>query len=74
MPRTSFSCILCHHIFLMIGVNEYIFAQKTSCAVHYDVIYHPFPFNSQYLKTWGVDSSAVGHLFRSPLSRRNFSI
>ena len=24
--------------------------------VHYDVIYHPFPINSQYLKTWGVDS------------------
>ena len=20
------------------------------------VIYHPFPINSQYLKTWGVDS------------------
>ena len=31
------------------------FAQMTSCAVHYDVIYHPFP---QYLKTWGVDSPA----------------
>ena len=29
-----------------------------SCAEHYDVIYHPFPINSQYLKTWGVDSSA----------------
>ena len=33
----------------------------TSCAVHYDVIYHPFPINSQYLETWegggwGVDS------------------
>ena len=24
--------------------------------MHYDVIYHPFPINSQYLKTWGVDS------------------
>ena len=25
------------------------FAQMTSCAVHYDIIYHPFPINSQYL-------------------------
>ena len=33
-------------------------SQMTSGAVHYDVIYHPFPINSQYLKTWGVDSSA----------------
>ena len=28
----------------------------TLCVVHYDVIYDPFPINSQYLKTWGVDS------------------
>ena len=27
-----------------------------SRAVHYGVIYHPSPFDSQYLKTWGVDS------------------
>ena len=26
------------------------------CAVLCDVIYHPVPINSQYLKTWGVDS------------------
>ena len=26
----------------------------TSCAVCYDIIYHPFPINSQYLKTWGL--------------------
>ena len=31
----------------------------TSCAMHYDVIYRPFPINSQYLKTWGVDSPAL---------------
>ena len=32
------------------------FAQMTSCFVHYDVIYYPFPVNSQYLKMLGVDS------------------
>ena len=26
--------------------------------MQYDVIYDPFPLNSQYLKTWGVDSPA----------------
>ena len=46
MPRTSFPGILCHHIFVMIGVSKYFFAQKTSCAMHCDVIYHPFPINS----------------------------
>ena len=43
----------------------------TSCAVHYDVIYHPFPINCQYLNTWGCNSpvegnfcdSVVGHLY-----------
>ena len=30
--------------------------KMTLCVVHYDVIYDPFPINSQYLKTWGVDS------------------
>ena len=29
-------------------------SQMTSCAMHYDIIYHPFPINSQYLKTWGL--------------------
>ena len=37
----------------------YLFTQITSCAMPYDVIYHPFPINSQYLKTWGVDSPAL---------------
>ena len=27
-----------------------------SYTVQYDIIYHPFPVNSQYLKTWGIDS------------------
>ena len=30
-----------------------------SCAMHYDVIYHPFPINSQYLEMWGVYSTAT---------------
>ena len=34
------------------------FAQMTSCFVHYDVIWYPFPVNSQYLKIRGVDSPA----------------
>ena len=42
IPTTSFSRIF--------------FSQMTSCAVHYDIIYHPFPINSQYLKTCGVNS------------------
>ena len=37
----------------------FFFSQMTSCAMHYDVIYRPFPINSQYLKTWGVDSPAL---------------
>ena len=36
------------------------YAQMTSCALHYDVIYHPSPINSHYLNTWGVDSPAFG--------------
>ena len=27
----------------------------------YEVIYHPFPINSQYLKMWGVDSPVTYH-------------
>ena len=29
------------------------------CRLHYDVIYHPFAINSQYLRTWGVDITVV---------------
>ena len=36
--------------------QQLFFAQMTSCAMRYDVIYHPFPINSQYLKMSGVDS------------------
>ena len=40
--------------------QQAFYAQMASCAVHYDVIYHPLPINSQYLKTGegggGVDS------------------
>ena len=34
------------------------YAQMTSCAMRYDVTYHPSPINSQYLNTSGVDSPA----------------
>ena len=34
------------------------FAQMTSCATRYIIIYHPFRINSQYLKMLGVDSPA----------------
>ena len=27
--------------------------------MHYDVIYHPFPINSQYLEMWGVYSTTT---------------
>ena len=32
------------------------------CHVHYDVIYHPSSINSQYLKTWEVESPVKGTL------------
>ena len=35
------------------------FAQMTLRVMRYDVMYHPFPIKSQYLKTWGVDSPAI---------------
>ena len=48
---------LSHRKFLIIGVahstNDVIC--RTICC---DVIYHFFPINSQYLKTWGVESPA----------------
>ena len=39
------------HLFRM-----FFFAQMTSCFVHYDIIYYPFPVNSQYFKMSGFDS------------------
>ena len=48
---------LSHHKFLMIeaahSTNDVMC--RTIC---YDVIYHFFPINSQYLSTWGVESPA----------------
>ena len=35
---------------------RFFFSQMTTPAVHYDVIYLPIPVNSQYFKTWEVDS------------------
>ena len=35
----------------------------THCALCYDVIYHPFPINSQYLNMWGVDSPGGSWIF-----------
>lgn len=31
-------------------------------TMRYDIIYHPYPVNSQYLKSWGVDSPDDGNL------------
>ena len=44
----------CHRKFVTIGVNKYYLHYR--CSMRYDVIYDPFPINSQYLRTWGVDS------------------
>ena len=38
--------------------HQVFFTQMTSCAMHYDIVYLPFPISSQYLKTWGIDSPA----------------
>ena len=35
------------------------FSTDDVCAVHYDIIYYPFPISSQYLKMRGVDSHAI---------------
>ena len=53
---TSFLIVFCFVLFFC------FFLQMTSCAMHDDVIYHPFPINSQYLKWWGVDSPVIGNL------------
>ena len=34
----------------------FFFAQMTSCAVRYHLIYHSFRINFEHLKTWRVDS------------------
>ena len=34
--------------------NQHVFfAQMTPCTIHYDIIYHPFPINSQYFEDVG---------------------
>ena len=40
------------------------FAQVTSCAMCYDIIYHHFAINSQYLRRGGVDSPEQGNWAR----------
>ena len=35
----------------------------TSCFVHYDIIFYPFPVNSQYLKKSGINSPALDSVF-----------
>jgi len=56
MPTTFFSRALCLRKFATIGVNVVFFAQMTSCAVRYHVVYHSFRINSEHLRTWRVDS------------------
>ena len=58
IPTTSFLCIF--------------FSQMTSCAVYYDIISHPFPINSQYLKMWGVDSPVSGYRVNWPNKRKRW--
>ena len=48
----------------MLQLKQHLFGmffspKMTSCALHYDVIYHPLPINSQYLKMRGVDSPGI---------------
>ena len=62
----SFSRILCYRTFMATGVKKYFLHKMMSCAVPYDIIYHPFPFNSKYLKMWRVDSPAFRYL-KGPL-------
>ena len=40
---------------------------------HYDIIYHPFLIDSQYLKMWGVNSSGI-HLIEKTLSLEKYKL
>ena len=45
----------------MLQFQQYLFraffsTNDVMCRLHYEIIYHPSRINSQYLKTWGVDS------------------
>ena len=44
-----FSSVLRHRKYSRQSESKSVFAQMTSCAVRYHVIYHPFHVNSQYL-------------------------
>ena len=44
--------------YILHGNQRAFLVQMTSFVVRYDVIYHSFPINSQYLMTLGVDSPA----------------
>ena len=64
IPTTSFSRV-------------FFFTNDFMCRVHYDVINHPFPINSQYLKTWGVDSLDIvspNSIFERPSLNRSTSL
>ena len=55
----------------MLQLKQHLFGmffspKMTSCALHYDVIYHPLPINSQYLKTWEVDSPVCHTQIQKP--------
>ena len=58
MPTTSSSSVLRRRKYSRQSESRSVFAQMTSCAMRYIIIYHPFRINSQYLKMLGVDSPA----------------
>ena len=59
VPTTSFPLVLCHRKFVTIGVNKYYLHYR--CSMRYDVIYDPFPINSQIFEDMrGFDSPVHG--------------
>ena len=69
----------CEHLFCVFGSSQipddwgqpvFLFCTNDVMrrTVRYEVIYHHFPINSQYLKTWGVDSPACSRWKISPLT------
>ena len=50
-----------------------MFCTNDVCTMRYDVICHPFPINSQYLKKWGVDSPAMHHRTKGHFVSSGFS-
>ena len=51
-----------HRKFVTISGQRVSLAQMTSYTMRYEVIYYPLPINSQYLKTWGVDSPGLARV------------